>query len=131
MKELEVLPAAQALGLGVIPWSPLDGGLLGCTALGPEAGPRSGGNRERIEQHRPQLEAFAALCAELGSSEDVVALAWLLHQPTVTAPIIRCRTLEQFERSLAAVELKLDEEALARIDEILPRPGGSAPKAYA
>lgn len=131
LPELEVLPASQALGLGVIPWSPLDGGLLGGTALGSSAGPRSGGNRERIEKHRPQLEAFAALCAELGSGEDIVALAWLLHQPAVTAPIIGCRTLEQFERSLAAVELKLDEATLARIDEIFPGPGGSAPKAYA
>ncbi|WP_276354561.1 aldo/keto reductase [Cohnella caldifontis] len=131
LPELEVLPASQALGLGVIPWSPLDGGLLGGSALKPSEGRRSVANQERIEKHRPQLEAFAKLSAELGESEDIVALAWLLHQPAVTAPIIGCRTLEQFERSLKAVELKLDEAALKRIDEIFPGPGGDAPKAYA
>jgi len=130
LPELEVLPASQALGVGVIPWSPLDGGMLGGNAL-KATGRRSAGNQERIEKLRPQLEAFAQLAAELGSTEDVVALAWLLHQPAVTSPIIGCRTLEQFEKSLLAVELKLDEATLQRLDEIFPGPGGAAPKAYA
>jgi aryl-alcohol dehydrogenase-like predicted oxidoreductase len=131
LPELEVLPAAKALGLGVIPWSPLDGGMLGGTALKPDAGRRSGADKARIEKHRPQLEAFAKLAADLGESEDIVALAWLLNQPAVTAPIIGCRTLEQFQRSLRALELRLDDSILARIDEIFPGPGGEAPKAYA
>lgn len=130
LPELEVLPASQALGVGVIPWSPLDGGLLGGNAL-KASGRRSKANQERIEKLRPQLEAFAELAAELNSTEDVVALAWLLHQPAVTSPIIGCRTLEQFEQSLKALELKLDEAALKRLDEIFPGPGGAAPKAYA
>lgn len=130
LPELEVLPASQALGVGIIPWSPLDGGMLGGNAL-KSTGRRSSGNQARIEKLRPQLEAFAELSAELGTSEDVVALAWLLHQPAVTSPIIGCRTLEQFQQSFKALELKLDDVALARLDEIFPGPGGAAPKAYA
>jgi len=130
LPELEVLPASQALGLGVIPWSPLDGGLLSGNALRGGAGKRSG-NAKRIEQHRTQLEAYSAFCDELGEREDVVSLAWLLANPAVTAPIIGVRTLEQFERSLRAVEVKLDEAAMKRLDEIFPGPGGDAPRAYA
>jgi aryl-alcohol dehydrogenase-like predicted oxidoreductase len=131
LPELEVLPASKELGLGVIPWSPLNGGLLGGTALKPEAGRRSGGDKTLIERHRPQLEAFAKLAAELGETEDIISLAWLLHQPAVTAPIIGCRTLDQFERSLRALKLKLGEDVLGRLDEIFPGPGGEAPQAYA
>nr|WP_281378883.1 aldo/keto reductase [Paenibacillus phyllosphaerae] len=130
LPELEVLPAAQGLGIGVIPWSPLDGGLLAGNASRGGAGKRSA-RSERYEKHLPQLEAFGALCDELGEREDTVALAWLLANPAVTAPIIGVRTLEQFERSLRAVELGLDEGTLKRIDEIFPGPGGDAPRAYA
>lgn len=131
LPELEVLPAAQSLGLGVIPWSPLDGGLLGRNALKKLEGTRSGGSAERIEKHRAKLEAFAELCNELGEPQDNVALAWLLSNPAVTAPIIGPRTLEQFESSLGALEIKLDEAVLKRLDEIFPGPGGAAPEAYA
>jgi len=131
LPELEVLPAAQALGIGIIPWSPLDGGMLGGTALSASAGARTRGQKERAEKLRPQLEAYAAVCRELGESEDVVSLAWLLANPAVTAPIIGCRTIEQFEKSLRAVELELSPEALAKIDAIFPGPGGAAPQAYA
>ncbi|CAM4423448.1 aldo/keto reductase [Paenibacillus tarimensis] len=130
LPELEVLPAAQSLGLGVIPWSPLDGGLLGGNALRGGSGKRSG-DTSRVEKHRAQLEAYAALCDELGEREDIVSLAWLLANPAVTAPIIGVRTAEQFERSLRALELKLDEGMLERLDEIFPGPGGDAPRAYA
>jgi len=129
LPELEVLPAAKALGIGVIPWSPLDGGLLSGNIRRGEAGQRSGD--KRWEKHKDQLEQYGRLCDELGETEDLVSLAWLLHQPAVTAPIIGVRTLEQFERSLRAVELKLDESVLQRIDEIFPGPGGEAPNAYA
>ncbi|MGN7456567.1 aldo/keto reductase [Paenibacillus pasadenensis] len=129
LPELEVLPSAQAHGIGIIPWSPLDGGLLSGNIRRGEAGQRSGDNRS--DRHREQLEAYGRLCDELGETEDLVSLAWLLHQPAVTAPIIGVRTLEQFERSLRAVEIKLDESTLKRIDEIFPGPGGQAPKAYA
>ena len=131
MPELEVLPAASSLGLGIIPWSPLDGGLLGRNALKKIEGSRSGGNAERVEKHRVQLEQFAALCQELGEPQDNVALAWLLANPAVTAPIIGPRTLEQLESSLRSLEVTLDESVLARLDEIFPGPGGAAPAAYA
>lgn len=131
LPELEVLPAAQGLGIGITVWAPLDAGLLGGNALRPDVGRRSVQQRERIEKHREQLERFSKACAELGESEDTVALAWLLHQPAVTAPILGARTLEQFEKSLKAVSLKLDADSLAKLDEIFPGPGGEAPRAYA
>lgn len=130
LPELEVLPASKELGLGVIPWSPLDGGLLAGNHRRKDGGRRSGDSK-RLEQHREQLDAYAAFCDELGEPEDLVSLAWLLANPAVTAPIIGVRTLDQFERSLRAVELSLDESALKRIDEIFPGPGGDAPRAYA
>jgi aryl-alcohol dehydrogenase-like predicted oxidoreductase len=87
--------------------------------------------RERIEQYRPQLEAYEALCGELGEKPADVALAWLLHNPVVTAPIIGPRTMEQLEESFHTVELKLSQDVLKRLDEIWPGPGGEAPEAYA
>lgn len=131
LPELEVLPAARNLGIGVIAWSPLDGGMLGGSALKADRGTRTGNQKARIEQLRPQLEAFSALCKELGESEANVALAWTLHQPGLTAPIIGPRTIEQLQGSLRVVEIKLDESVLKRLDEIFPGPGGEAPTAYA
>ncbi|PAF32007.1 aldo/keto reductase [Paenibacillus sp. 7516] len=131
LPELEVLPAAKELGLGVIPWSPLDGGLLGRNALQKLEGTRSGGIAERIEHHKTQLEEFAALCRDLGEPQDTIALAWLAANPAVTAPIIGPRTLEQFETALKCLEVTLDEAVLKRLDEIFPGPGGHAPNAYA
>ncbi|WP_366345781.1 aldo/keto reductase [Paenibacillus amylolyticus] len=131
LPELEVLPAAKELGLGVIPWSPLDGGLLGRNALQKLEGTRSGGIAGRIEQQQTQLEDFAALCRDLGEPQDTVALAWVAANPAVTAPIIGPRTLEQFETALKCLDLTLDEAVLKRLDEIFPGPGGHAPNAYA
>lgn len=131
LPELEVLPAAQALGIGITVWAPLDAGLLGGNALRPDVGVRGAAQRERIALVRDRLEAYARFCAELGEPEDAVALAWLLHQPAVTAPILGARTLEQFRRSLRALEIRLAPDALARLDEIFPGPGAAAPQAYA
>ncbi|MGQ9632221.1 MAG: aldo/keto reductase [bacterium] len=133
LPELEVLPAARALGIGVIPWSPLGGGLLGGNALNPQPGSRSASEevRRAVEKHRSQLEAYSAFCRELGEKEADVALAWMLANPAITAPIIGPRTLDQFKDSLRALEVKLDESALAKLDEIFPGPGGAAPEAYA
>jgi aryl-alcohol dehydrogenase-like predicted oxidoreductase len=131
LPELELLPAAQEHGIGVIAWSPLDGGLLGGNALNPAAGSRTSKNRERVERHRSQLEQFSKLCRELGESEANVALAWTLAHPAMTAPIIGPRTLEQFEDTLRVVDITLDESTLKRLDEIFPGPGGEAPAAYA
>lgn len=131
LPELEVLPAAEELGIGVIAWSPLDGGLLGGHALNPAAGSKRASNPERVEKHHAKLEAFSALCQELGESEANVALAWTLVHPAMTAPIIGPRTLEQFVNTLRVVDIKLDEATLSRLDEIFPGPGGEAPRAYA
>jgi aryl-alcohol dehydrogenase-like predicted oxidoreductase len=130
--ELEVLPACRAHGVGVIPWSPLGGGLLG-GALGKLAEGRRATDRQRqaIERQRSQLEAYEALCRELGESPADVALAWLLRRPEVTAPIIGPRTMDQLTGSLRALELTLDAQTLERLDRIWPGPGGEAPEAYA
>lgn len=132
--ELEVVPACREFGLGLIPWSPLGGGLLG-GVLGDGNGNASRRTQEYVRksvgQRRPQVERYEQLCSELGEEPAVVALAWLLHQPAVTAPIIGPRTAEQLDGAQRAVELELDREALAKLDEIWPGPGGQAPEAYA
>jgi aryl-alcohol dehydrogenase-like predicted oxidoreductase len=130
--ELEVVPACQAYGLGLIPWSPLFGGVLGGALEKARQGRRtSEQSRQRLEEHREQVEAYEAFCSELGESPADVGHAWLLHQPAVTAPIIGPRTMEQLGAALRALELRLDDKALARLDEIWPGPGGAAPEAYA
>ena len=133
--ELEVLPAAQAYGLGVVPWSPLHGGLLGGIlrkqADGTAGRSTSGRAADALAKHRPAIEAWEAYCDERGEGPGDVALAWLLHQPAVTAPIVGPRTTEQLDGALRALEITLDADALARIDEIFPGPGGPAPEAYA
>jgi len=132
MVELEVLPACQAYGLGVIPWSPLASGLLGGVLQKIEAGRRAEKDTQKeIDKKRPQLEAWEAFCKELGEKPADVALAWLLHNPAVTAPIIGPRSMDQLTGCLRALEIKLDEAALKKLDEIWPGPGGEAPEAYA
>jgi aryl-alcohol dehydrogenase-like predicted oxidoreductase len=131
LPELEVLPAAEHLGIGVVAWSPLDGGILGGSALTANPGKRTSGQAARIEKLRPTLEAYSGLCRELGETEANVALAWTLSQPAMTAPIIGPRTLEQLEQALRVPEIKLDESTLKRLDELFPGPGGAAPNAYA
>jgi aryl-alcohol dehydrogenase-like predicted oxidoreductase len=132
MSELEVLPAAEGYGMGVIPWSPLAGGLL-AGVLGTIEGGRRAGEwvQEDLEKHRAKIEAYEAFCAELGEKPADVALAWVLANPVVTSPIIGPRTLEQLDGPLRALELKLKPEAMERLDEIFPGPGGAAPEAYA
>jgi aryl-alcohol dehydrogenase-like predicted oxidoreductase len=132
MIELEVIPACQHYGLGVIPWSPLAGGLLGGVLQKISEGRRANKDtQEEIEKYRPQLEKWEALCHELGEKPADVGLAWLLHNPAVTAPIIGPRTMEQFDGGVHALDIKLDEEILKKLDEIWPGPGGAAPEAYA
>jgi len=132
MIELEVIPACQTYGVGIIPWSPLGGGLLGGVLQKVAEGRRADARmQERIEKHRAQLEAYEGFCREIGERPADVALAWLLRQPAVTAPIIGPRTLDQLNDSLRALEITLNDEALARLDAIWPGPGGPAPEAYA
>ena len=130
--ELEVLPACRAHGVGVIPWSPLAGGLLGGALQKAKEGRRASERLQKsVERHRAQLETYEGLCRELGESPADVALAWLLANPAVSAPIIGPRTMEQLTGSLRALEITLSAEQLARLDRIWPGPGGEAPEAYA
>ncbi|HEY1617248.1 MAG TPA: aldo/keto reductase [Streptosporangiaceae bacterium] len=135
MVELEVLPAARAYGLGVLPWSPLHGGLLGgmLRREGQDgAGRRSAGRAvEALPGMREQVQQYEDFCAELGAEPGQVALAWLLHQPAVTAPIVGPRTAGQLSSAIGALQVRLDDAALARLDAIFPGPGGPAPEAYA
>jgi aryl-alcohol dehydrogenase-like predicted oxidoreductase len=132
MVEMEVLPACKAYGLGVIPWSPLWGGMLGGVLEKIEKGRRATGEvKKRIEENRPKLEAWEKYCKELGEQPADVALAWLLLNPLVTAPIIGPRTDAQLTGCLRALEIKLDETVLKKLDEIFPGPGGESPEAFA
>ncbi|MCC5840414.1 MAG: aldo/keto reductase [Opitutales bacterium] len=130
--EAEVIPACRHYGLGLIPWSPLAGGLLGGVLEKQKEGRRaSEGMQKRIEANRDKLGKWETLCREVGQPPALVALAWLLHNPVVTAPIIGPRTINQFTESLPAIDLQLSKETLGKIDEIFPGPGGEAPLNYA
>ncbi|MET8678919.1 aldo/keto reductase [Streptomyces sp. NPDC004647] len=134
--EMEVIPAAQAYGLGVIPWSPLHGGLLG----GVIRKEREGGAKRGVSgrsadalknaKQREQIQAYEDLVDKHGVQPGDVALGWLLTRPGVTGPIVGPRTTEQLDSALRAVELELSDELLASLDEIFPGPGPS-PEAFA
>ncbi|SMB79198.1 aldo/keto reductase [Deinococcus hopiensis] len=132
MIELEVIPACQAFGVGLIPWSPLGGGLLGGVLQKVSEGRRASERMQgQIEKHRSQLERYEDLCRDLGERPADVALAWLLSRPAVTAPIIGPRTLEQLEENVRALDITLSAQTLEALDAIWPGPGGQAPEAYA
>jgi aryl-alcohol dehydrogenase-like predicted oxidoreductase len=130
--ELEVIPACKAMGMGLIPWSPLGGGILCGVLDGQKEGRR---NREplqkSIDKLRPQLVAYEKLCKEIGIEPSDVALAWVISNSVVTAPIVGPRTLEQLEANVNASAIKLSEEILNKLNEIWPGPGNQAPEAYA
>src|ERR1017187_2396598 len=119
---MEVLPAAIDYGVGVIPWSPLYGGLLGGVLKKERDGRRrlAGRAKEMVEQNRAQIEAYEDLCDELGEEPANVALAWLLHQEGVTGPIIGPRTVAQLDDAQRAVTLRLDDDVLKRLDALFP-----------
>jgi aryl-alcohol dehydrogenase-like predicted oxidoreductase len=129
--ELEVIPACEAYGLGLVPWSPLKGGVLGGNHR--DKAHRRGGEMQQraIEKNLDRLDRFVAFCKELGKAPADVALAWVLANPVVTAPIVGPRTMAHLEGALSALEVKLDDTAKKKLDEIFPGPGGPAPEAYA
>jgi aryl-alcohol dehydrogenase-like predicted oxidoreductase len=130
--ELEVIPACEAYGIGLIPWSPLARGLLAGALEPAKVGRRADEDLKKdIEKFRSRLEAYESLCKQLGERPADVALAWLLHQKAVTAPIIGPRTMEQLNGSMRALTLTLSQDTLKRLDEIFPGPGGPSPEAYA
>ncbi len=127
--ELEVIPACRTYGVGFLCWSPLAGGLLAGAPEKTEKGRRA--KLEITDKQRKTLKAYEDLCKDLGEMPAVVALAWLLRNPVVAAPVIGPRTMEQLESALRALELELKEDVLKRLDELFPGPGGEAPMAYA
>ena len=132
--ELEVIPACEHYGLGLIPYSPLGGGLLGGGLqpnLPDHARRRRKAMQQTVDRHRNQLEAWESLCKNVGHPPGDVALAWLAANPVVTAPIIGPRTMEQLQDSVRASDVLLDDATLNQLDEIWPGPGGPAPEAYA
>jgi aryl-alcohol dehydrogenase-like predicted oxidoreductase len=130
--ELEVIPAVQEYGMGMIPWSPLAGGLLAGALEKITEGRRSQDYMlAEVEARRLQLERWEALCHDLGERPADVALAWLLHQRAVTAPIIGPRTEEQLLGSMRALHIRLSDDVIEALDMIFPGPGGPAPEAYA
>ncbi len=130
--ELEVIPACRHYGLGLIPWSPLSGGLLSGALRKVTEGRRASSQvQHQIEKYRSQLEAYEELCRQLSEEPANIALAWLLHNSAVTASIIGPRTADQLTGSLRALDISLSDETLRRLDEIWPGPGGEAPQAYA
>jgi len=120
--EREVIPAAQHYGIGILPWSPLNGGLLGGVLKKERDGKRrlEGRSKDALDAIRPQVEAYENFCEEIGKEPGDVALAWLLAQPAVTAPIVGPRTQEQLDSAIRALQVELSKEDLARLDEIFP-----------
>lgn len=127
--ELEVIPAAQHYGLGILPWSPLAGGLLSGGSTDPNA--RSARLTSARAERRDQLESFEKFAEERGWTPSALGLAWLLHQPGVTGPIVGPRTVAQLESAVSALDIRLSAEDLQALDELFPGPGGQAPEAYA
>ncbi len=127
--ELEVIPACRAYGVGFMCWSPLAGGLLAGALEKAEKGRRS--KLDISDEQKNTLKAYEDLCRDLKQTPAVVALAWILQNPVVTAPIIGPRTKEHLESAMAALELDLKEDVMKRLDELFPGPGGEAPMAYA
>ena len=120
--EREVIPAAQHYGIGILPWSPLNGGLLGGVLRKERDGKRrlEGRSKDALDKIRDRVEAYEIYCEEIGHEPGEVALAWLMHQPAVTAPIVGPRTQEQLDASLRAVDVELTMEQLVKLDEIFP-----------
>ena len=132
MAEMDVLPACREYGLAVIPWSPLASGLLAGISGKEDKGRRGEeGVSKRMEKHADQIRQYEEFCQQIGEEPADVALAWLLANPVVTAPIIGPRTIEQLTGSLRTLEIKLNEEQMKQLDEIWPGPGGELPEAFA
>jgi aryl-alcohol dehydrogenase-like predicted oxidoreductase len=132
MIEMEVIPACRDYGMGLIPWSPLASGLL-AGSLGKEKTGRRAeeGVEKEAKKFASQLNQYEKFCKQKGEKPADVALAWLLANPVVTAPIVGPRTIDQLTGSLRALKIKFSKADLAKLDEIWPGPGGESPEAFA
>lgn len=129
--EMEVLPACRAYGLGLIPWSPLAGGLLSGKKTSTTSGRRDSEDMQTaMSERQQQLDDFQSLCDELNETPSAIALAWLLHQPGVSATIIGPGSVAQLSSVLHVPDIQLNDATLAQIDGIFPAVGES-PEAYA
>ena len=131
--ELEVIPACERYGIGLIPWSPLAGGALagsGRTGGAEKSRRTHEWSQSAREKHGPALAKYEAFCRELGQEPADVALAWLLAQRAVSAPIVGPRTREQLSANVKALSIRLGVETLAQLDAIFPG-FKTAPEEYA
>ncbi|HEY8294313.1 MAG TPA: aldo/keto reductase, partial [Micrococcaceae bacterium] len=113
-------------------WSPLHGGLLGGVLKKERKGVRRSEGRAAatLQSHQEQIQQYEDFADELGHEPGDVALAWLLHQPAVTAPIVGPRTQEQLDAAIRALDVQLDSAALDHLDKIFPG-HRTAPEDYA
>jgi aryl-alcohol dehydrogenase-like predicted oxidoreductase len=129
--EWEIVPAAEANGLGLLPWSPLGGGWLtgkytreerptGATRLGenPERGVEAYDRRGTVQRTWDVVDAVRDVAKQRGASMAQVALAWLAQQPAVTSVILGARTLEQLTDNLGAADLLLEDDELTRLSKV-------------
>ena len=129
--EHEVVPSCKYYGVGIVPWSPLEGGLLGGVLKGLKEGRRNSEEIiNKLKNNREQIEKWEIFCDELGEEPANTALAWLLSKPGVTSPIIGPRTIQQLEASQRAFTINFSEESLSKLDAIFP-PAGESPQYYA
>lgn len=126
--ELEVIPACQHYGLGLIPWSPLGGGLLAGEPEG--TGRRAAAFESASPALQDTLRAYQDLARAEGISPSNLSLAWLLKQPGVVSVISGPGDVAQLQSMLEVPDIQLGTELLAKIDELFP-PLGPAPEAYA
>lgn len=118
--ELEVFPAAQDFGIGIIPYMPLGGGLLTGKKKA-DAGTRTAQVEKEYYMDmatNTQLEAFSALCKEIGEKEQVVAIAWVLANPAVSSAIVGPRTVGHLDGLDRAASLQLEPATMTRLSEI-------------
>jgi aryl-alcohol dehydrogenase-like predicted oxidoreductase len=128
--EIELVPALRHLGIGLIAYSPLHAGLLAGALQAVDDGYASEDLQQRVPPLRGQLEAYEALCRDIGAKPAAVALAWLLFNPVVSTAVVGARSVEQLQANLSDLELRLEPDVLERLDHIWPGPG-EAPQAYA
>ncbi len=137
--ELEIIPAAVDMGIGILPYMPLAGGILSGKKKAPEGSRTATVEGEYSIQvaENAQLEAFSKLCDQLGKNEYVVAAAWTLANPAVCSAIVGIRLIEHLEGIVEAAELALDEDTMKKLDEIFninkgrPLKPGPVPEAIA
>jgi len=129
--ELEVLPACNHFGIGVLAWSPIAGGML-AGILGKQAAGRRAHEwaRTKLARHEDAVSAYELFCSRVGRPPADIALLWSLRSSVVTSAIIGPRTIEQLEQGVQALDQPLTEDTLKRLDEVWPGPGGAAPEAY-